>query len=149
MPFAGDEMAEFKTRKKEFLEQIERIVPWGELEGLVKPCYYEGKRGNKPYDLKLMIRIYLLQTLYRLTDAEMRSELLDSRSFSDFCGVEFVKQIPDTNTIRRFRARLIKNGLPELIEQLLSRAYAEHRVLIKPGSTVYPALARIRGKKKS
>ena len=28
-------------------------MPWGQLYELVKPCYYEGARGNKPYDLEL------------------------------------------------------------------------------------------------
>lgn len=51
LSFFSDELKEVKTHKKEFLEQIERIMPWGELEELVRPCYYEGKRGNKPYDL--------------------------------------------------------------------------------------------------
>lgn len=36
-------------------------MPWGELEALVIPCYYEGKRENKPYELELMLQIHLLQ----------------------------------------------------------------------------------------
>ena len=36
--FINDELKEVKTHKREFLEQIERIMPWGELEELVRPC---------------------------------------------------------------------------------------------------------------
>ena len=43
-------------------------MPWGQLYELVKPCYYEGARGNKPYDLELMLRIHLIQNLYDLSD---------------------------------------------------------------------------------
>ena len=53
MSFLHDELKEVSTHKKEFLEQIERIMPWVELERLVRPYYYEGKYGNKPYDLDL------------------------------------------------------------------------------------------------
>ena len=53
-------MAQVRTKKKEFLSQIERIVPWGEWLTLIRPCYYKGERGNKPYDLERMLRIYLL-----------------------------------------------------------------------------------------
>ena len=60
--FINDELKEVKTHKREFLKRIEEIMPWGELEELVRPCYYEGKRGNKPYGLELMLRIHLLQT---------------------------------------------------------------------------------------
>lgn len=49
--------------KKELLEQIERISPWDELERLVRPYYYEGKYGNKPYHFELMLCIHLLQKL--------------------------------------------------------------------------------------
>ncbi len=44
----NDELLQVRTKKKEFLEQIERIVPWGEWITLIKPCYYKGERGNKP-----------------------------------------------------------------------------------------------------
>ena len=56
----SDELSQVRTKKKEFLEQIERIVPWGEWINLIKPCYYKGERGNKPYDLELMLRIYMI-----------------------------------------------------------------------------------------
>ena len=64
----NDELAQVRTKKKEFLAQIERIVPWGEWVAMIKPCYYKGERGNKPYDLELMLRLYLLQNLYNLSD---------------------------------------------------------------------------------
>ena len=36
LSFFSDELKEVKTHKREFLEQIERIMPWGELEELVR-----------------------------------------------------------------------------------------------------------------
>ena len=57
-----DELSQVRT-KKEFLEQIERILPWNEWVAMIKPCYYKGERGNKPYDLELMLRLYLIQNL--------------------------------------------------------------------------------------
>ena len=43
-------------------------MPWEELEQLIRPYYCEGKYGNKPYELELMLRIHLLQNLYDLSD---------------------------------------------------------------------------------
>lgn len=37
----NDELLQVRTKKKEFMEQIERIVPWGEWITLIKPCYYK------------------------------------------------------------------------------------------------------------
>ena len=63
-----DELAQARNRKKEFLEQMERIIPWSEWIGIIKPYYYAGERGNKPYELETMLRIHLLQDLYNLAD---------------------------------------------------------------------------------
>ena len=84
----SDELAQVRTKKKEFLAKIERIVPWGEWIKLIRPCYYKGERGNKPYDLERMLRIYMIQNLYNLSDMATVAEVIDSRAFSDFCGIE-------------------------------------------------------------
>ena len=47
----SDELLQVRAKKKEFLEQIERIVPLGEWITLIKTCYYKGERGNKHYEL--------------------------------------------------------------------------------------------------
>ncbi len=80
-----DELAQAKTKKKEFLTQMERIVPWAEWVALIKPHYYAGESGNKPYDLELMLRLYVLQNLYELSDMATAEQAIDSRAFSEFC----------------------------------------------------------------
>ena len=94
----NDELLQVRTKKKEFPEQTERIVPWGEWIKLIKPCYYKRERGNKPYDLELMLRIYLIQNLYDLADEATVAEVADSRAFSDFYGVGSSDQVPDGAT---------------------------------------------------
>ena len=113
MPAPSDELAQVRTKKKEFLAQIDRIIPWGKWIALMRPCYYKGERGNKPYDLERMLRIYMIQNLYNLSDTASVAEVIDSRAFSDFCGVESSNQLPDRDTLGRFRNLLIKNGLQE------------------------------------
>ena len=96
-----DELSQVRTKKKEFLEQIERIVPWNEWVAMIKLCYYKGERGNKPYELELMLRLYLIQNLYNLADEATVAEVTDSRAFSDFCGVE--------DTGRRYAGKIQKS----------------------------------------
>ena len=131
-----DELKEVKTHKREFLEQIDRIMPWGELEELVRPHYYAGVRGNKPYDLELMLRIHLLQNLYTLSDEGTRNEVVDSRAFSDFCGVESSNQIPDGDTIGRFRNLLIENGIHEKFFALVVKTLTDRGLILKKGTIV-------------
>ena len=94
LSFFKDELKEVKTHKREFLDQMDRIIPWGEPEELIRPCYYEGKCGNKPYDPELMLHIHLLQKLYDLSDEGTMNEIIDSRAFSDFCGIKSRNQVP-------------------------------------------------------
>ena len=48
-----------KTRKREFLEQMERVVPWAALVALIAPYYPEGRTGRPPFALETMLRVHL------------------------------------------------------------------------------------------
>ena len=111
----SDELAQTKTKKKEFLNRIDRIVPWGEWIKIIEPPYYKGERGNKPYDKELMLRLYLLQNLYNLSDMQTAEQVIDSRAFSDFCSISSPEEVPDGDTIGRFRNLLIKAGVQEML----------------------------------
>ena len=50
-----------KTRKREFLEQMEQVVPWAALVALIAPYYPEGRTGWQPFALETMLRIHFLQ----------------------------------------------------------------------------------------
>ncbi len=131
-----DELKDIKTHKREFLEKIEKIMPWDEFEDLIRPWYYEGTRGNKPYDLEVMIRIHLIQNLYDLSDEGTRDEIIDSRAFSDFCTVESENQIPDGDTIGRFRNILIDNGIHEQFFILVVKSLTDRGLILKKGTIV-------------
>ena len=103
-----DELAQTKTSKKAFLKQMEKLIPWDKWIGIIKPCYYKGERGNKPYDLEVMLRIYILQNLYDLSDMRTMTEVIDSREFSEFCRIDSTNQVPDGDTIGSFHNILLK-----------------------------------------
>ena len=136
MSALSDELAQVRTKKKEFLAQIERIVPWKEWLVLIQPCYYKGERGNKPYPLETMLRLYLLQNLYDLSDEATAAEAIDSRAFSDFCGVDSSNQVPDGDTIGRFRNLLVKNGLQEKLFAQVVAALMKREMILKKGTIV-------------
>lgn len=132
----SDELAQVRTKKKEFLSQIERIIPWGEWLAMIQPCYYKGERGNKPYPLEIMLRLYLLQNLYDLSDEATAAEAIDSRAFSEFCGVDSSNQVPDGDTLGRFRNLLIRNGLQEKLFAQVVAALMERGLILKKGTIV-------------
>lgn len=132
----NDELAQVRTKKKEFLAQIEGIIPWREWLSLIQPCYYKGERGNQPYPLELMLRLYVLQNLYNLSDMATVTEAIDSRAFSEFCGVDSSNQVPDGDTLGRFRNLLIKNELQEKLFGQVVELLQRKGLILKKGSIV-------------
>ena len=132
----NDELAQVRTKKKEFLAQIEGIIPWREWLSLIQPYYYKGERGNQPYPLELMLRLYVLQNLYNLSDMATVTEAMDSRAFSEFCGVDSSNQVPDGDTLGRFRNLLIKNELQEKLFGQVVELLQRKGLILKKGSIV-------------
>lgn len=132
----NDELAQVRTKKKEFLEQMDRIIPWGEWKALIQPYYYKGERGNKPYELELMLRLFILQNLYNLSDEGTVGEVIDSRAFSEFCGVDSSNQVPDGDTLGRFRNQLMKHGLQQQLFAQVVTMLMERGLILKKGTIV-------------
>ena len=103
---------------------------------MIQPCYYKGEHGNKPYPLEIMLRLCLLQNLYDLSDEATVAEAIDSRAFSEFCGVDSSNQVPDGDTLGRFRNLLIKNGLQEKLFAQVVAALMERGLILKKGTIV-------------
>lgn len=132
----SDELSQVRTKKREFLAEIDRIVPWEKWISIIKPYYYKGERGNKPYDLERMLRIYLVQNLYNLSDMAAVAEVIDSRAFSDFCGVESSNQVPDGDTLGRFRNILLRNGIQQELFAQVVELLMQRGLILKRGTIV-------------
>ena len=115
---------------------MEKLIPWSQWVGIVQPHYYKGERGNKPYDLELMLGIYVLQHLYNLADDAARNEIIDSRAFSQFCGVDSSNQVPDGDTIGRFRHILEQNQLGEAFFTNVVESLQKCNLMLKKGTIV-------------
>jgi transposase, IS5 family len=50
-----------RTRKREFLDEMTRVVPWRKLIALIEPHYPKGKTGRPPFPIATMLRIHFLQ----------------------------------------------------------------------------------------
>lgn len=56
------------TKREEFLDIMDEIIPWDEWVNLIKPHYPNGKRGRPPKGIEKMLRMYLLQCWFALSD---------------------------------------------------------------------------------
>ena len=132
----NDEFGAARTNKKDFLNKMDSIIPWVTFVKEIEPYYYKGERGNKPYPLELMLRIFMLQNLYDLADMKVMYEILDSRAFTEFCCINSPDEVPDGDTIGRFRNLLNKHGLQQTIFETVVDLLLKRGLLLKKGTIV-------------
>jgi len=70
-----------KTRKEVFLEEMDRVVPWQALLALIEPVYPKAGNGRRPYALKTMLRIHLMQNWFGYSDPAMEEALYEVATF--------------------------------------------------------------------
>jgi IS5 family transposase len=95
-----------------FLDEMELVVPWSELQGLVEPHYAKAGNGRRPVGLALMLRTYFMQQWFNLSDPGVEEALYESPVLRRFVGVDLgVAAPPDETTVCRFRHLLEKHDL--------------------------------------
>jgi len=127
-----------RTRKREFLEQMDRVVPWPALIALIEPVY--GKKsgvGRPPFALASMLRIHFLQQWFALSDPAMEEALFDVPLFREFAQLPTgAARLPDESTVLRFRHLLEAHGLAAKMLATVNDTLAAKGLLLKSGSVV-------------
>jgi transposase, IS5 family len=108
----GFERYSKKTRRAEFLEEMEQVVPWKKLCALIEPHYPKAGNGRPPVGVERMLRMYFLQQWFNLSDPAVEESLYDSVVMRDFVGIDLGREpVPDETTICKFRHLLEEHGL--------------------------------------
>jgi IS5 family transposase len=101
-----------KTRRAEFLEEMELVVPWAELVELVEPHYPQAGNGRRPVGVERMLRMYFLQQWFNLSDPAVEEALYDSPLMREFVGIDLGREaVPDETTVCKFRHLLEQHQL--------------------------------------
>lgn len=133
----GLNLSRKKTRKREFLEEMMRVVPWKALTALIEPYYPKGKTGRPPMGLEVMLRVHLLQQWFGLSDPAMEEALHDVPLYREFAGLEgAMRRLPDESTILRFRHLLEKHNLGDAILARVNEILQRHGLMLKVGTVV-------------
>jgi IS5 family transposase len=125
------------TRRERFLSEMNQIIPWSLLMGLIEPHYPKAGRGRQPLGLEKMLRIYLLQLWFDLSDPQAEDAIYDSESMRRFAGVELSDDVvPDESTILRFRHLLEKHKLTEAMFEQINGVLEAKGLLLRSGTIV-------------
>ena len=128
-----------QTKRERFLGEMDAVVPWAKLVGLIEPHYPKAGKGRRPYPLDVLLRIYFLQQWYQLSDPGAEEALYDIQSMRAFAGLELGRDaIPDETTILNFRHLLEAHDLTKAIFEAVS-AHLEDRGALLRGGTIMDA----------
>ena len=127
-----------RTKRDEFLEAMDSVIPWGEMMGLIEPHYPNGKRGRPPRGIETMLRMYLLQTWFNLSDEGVEDAIYDSYAFKRFMKVDFMEeaQAPDATTLCNFRKLMHESGIAQQFFDSLKEFLDKHGKLMHGGTIV-------------
>lgn len=125
------------TRRERFLGEMDAVIPWKHLNGLIEPHYPKAGNGTQPMPQERMLRIYFMQQWFNLSDPAIEDALYDSESMRRFAGIELSEDaIPDETTILRFRHLLEKHYLTQAIFAQIRTLLEQKRLLLKSGTIV-------------
>src|ERR1700682_6351883 len=108
----GFERYSKKTRRAEFLEEMEQVGPWAKLRALIEPHYPKVGNGRPPVGVERMLRVYFLQQWFNLSDPGVEEALYDSVVMRTFVGIDLGREpVPDETTVCKFRHLLEEHQL--------------------------------------
>ena len=93
-----------RTRRDRFLGEIEAVTPWAELVSVIEAFYPKGEgRGRPPIGLQRMLRMYVAQQCFGLSDEGIEDAIYDSQSIRRFVGIDLSRETaPDATPLLKF-----------------------------------------------
>lgn len=126
-----------RTRRREFLDEMTRVVPWQKLVALIEPHYPSGKIGRPPFPIPTMLRIHFMQQWFSLSDPAMEEALHDIPLYREFALLDAgMTRLPDESTILRFRHLLEAHELSGAMLAAVNEILQAKGLMLKVGSAV-------------
>jgi IS5 family transposase len=126
------------TRRDRFLGEVEAVTPWLSLVAELEPFYPKGEgRGRPPIGLERMLRMYIAQQCFGLSDEATEDAIYDSQAIRGFVGIDLTREAaPDATTLLKFRRLLETHTLTERIFAAINGHLAAKGLILKEGTVV-------------
>ena len=126
------------TRRDRFLAEIEAVTPWSAMVAELEPFYPKGEgRGRPPIGLERMLRMYVAQQCFGLSDEGIEDAVYDSQSIRRFVGIDLAREsAPDATTLLKFRRLLESHGLTRKIFDTINAHLAQKGLMMREGTIV-------------
>jgi len=125
-----------RTRKREFPDEMNRVVPWAALVAVIEPHSPRAKTGA-PFALETTLRIHYRQQWFRLSYPAMEEALHDIPLYREFAGLgDGASRLPDESTILRFRHLLEEHDLAADMLRVVNDILQAKGLLFRAGTAV-------------
>ena len=126
------------TRRDRFLAEIEAATPWPALVAAILPYYPKGDgRGRPPIGLEQMLRMYIAQQCFGLSDEGVEDAIYDSQAIRSFVGIDLSHEsAPDAATLLKFRRLLEQHSLTKRIFNEINAHLASKGLAMREGTIV-------------
>jgi IS5 family transposase len=134
----GFEKFRKQTRKEQFLDEMEVIIPWKDLIQAIEPFYPQPEgAGRRPVGIERMLRIHFLQHWFNLSDPAVEEALYDSRALRQFVGIDLGREpVPDETTVCKFRHLMEQHNLGDQLFHLVNQFLQENGLKVSRGTIV-------------
>lgn len=130
--FAGKKRT---TRREVFLAEMEQVIPWSAVRAVIERHYPKGKRGRPPVGLERMLRVYLVQQWYGLSDEGVEDAITDSQALRGFVGIDLSREaVPDATTLLQFRHLLEKHELTKQVFEAINACLSAKGLMMREGT---------------
>jgi len=125
------------TKREEFLKIMDDIIPWEEWVAYIEPHYPKGERGRPPLGIEKMLRMYLLQCWFNLSDEGIEDAIYDSYALRSFMKINFLdEQVPDSTTLLKFRHLLEQHNIGRVFFNAIARTLDKCGYMMRGGTIV-------------
>lgn len=143
---SGFERKTKRMRKREFLDEMDLVVPWTDLVSLITPYAPSpsAKGGRLPFAVETMLRIHFLQQRFNLSDPAMEEAPYDMALFREFVRLHAGEDhLPDESIILRFRHLLEAHELSMQLLATVNAKPAAKGLLLKSGTVADATLIAV------
>ena len=134
------------TKNGDPLVRLNECVDWEvfrpELE-TIREKERKSAAGRKPFDVVLMFKVMVLQSLYNLSDDAVEYQVRDRLSFMRFLGLTIGDRVPDAKTIWLFREELGHAGLVKRLFKRFDRYLREQGFTARKGQIVDASIVSV------
>jgi IS5 family transposase len=126
------------TRREQFLNEMNRVVPWAELVTVIEPVYPKADGpGRPPVGIERMLRLHCRQQWFNLSDPAVEEALYDSRAMRQFVGIDLGREpVPDETTICKFRHLLEAHQIGAQLFARIGAHLTTHGLKVSRGTIV-------------